>query len=77
MLSVRALHAYYGKSHILQGANLEVGGGEIVSLADRKGIGPPATPELPHCQGVALAGVGGQGADRGHQANAPSTGAPR
>ena len=27
MLSVRDLHAYYGKSHILQGVNLEVGGG--------------------------------------------------
>jgi len=32
MLQVRDLHAYYGKSHILQGVALEVGDGEIVSL---------------------------------------------
>ena len=31
MLEVRDLHAFYGKSHILQGVNLSVGKGEIVS----------------------------------------------
>ena len=30
MLEVADLHAYYGKSHILQGVNLAVGEGEIV-----------------------------------------------
>mgnify|MGYP001965255291 FL=1 len=29
MLEVRDLHAYYGKSHILQGVNLDVGEGEV------------------------------------------------
>ena len=43
MLSVRDLHAYYGKSHILQGVNLEVGGGEIVSLLGRNGVGRSTT----------------------------------
>ena len=32
MLEVRDLHAYYGKSHILQGVSLDVQPGEIVSL---------------------------------------------
>ena len=32
MLVVNDLHAYYGKSHILQGVNFDVKEGEIVSL---------------------------------------------
>jgi len=39
MLEVRDLHAYYGRSHILQGVNLTVGNGEIVSLLGRNGVG--------------------------------------
>jgi branched-chain amino acid transport system ATP-binding protein len=39
MLEVRDLHAYYGRSHILQGVNLNVGNGEIVSLLGRNGVG--------------------------------------
>lgn len=39
MLSVRGLHAYYGKSHILQGVDLDVAGGEVVSLIGRNGVG--------------------------------------
>jgi branched-chain amino acid transport system ATP-binding protein len=39
MLDVRDLHAYYGKSHILQGISLAVGKGEIVSLLGRNGAG--------------------------------------
>jgi len=39
MLQVKDLHAYYGSSHILQGVNLEVGNGEIVSLLGRNGVG--------------------------------------
>ena len=35
MLEVRDLHAFYGKSHILQGVDLRVDQGEIVSLLDR------------------------------------------
>lgn len=39
MLTVRDLHAYYGKSHILQGVDIEVGDGEVVSLLGRNGVG--------------------------------------
>ncbi len=43
MLTVRDLHAYYGKSHILQGVHLEVRAGEIVSLLGRNGVGRSTT----------------------------------
>ena len=43
MLNVRDLHAYYGKSHILHGVNLQVGSGEIVSLLGRNGVGRSTT----------------------------------
>jgi branched-chain amino acid transport system ATP-binding protein len=39
MLDVADLHAYYGKSHILQGVTFHVGAGEIVSLLGRNGAG--------------------------------------
>jgi branched-chain amino acid transport system ATP-binding protein len=43
MLEVRDLNAYYGKSHILQGVNLDVSAGEIVSLLGRNGVGRSTT----------------------------------
>jgi branched-chain amino acid transport system ATP-binding protein len=43
MLEVKDLHAYYGSSHILQGVNLEVNEGEIVSLLGRNGVGRSTT----------------------------------
>jgi branched-chain amino acid transport system ATP-binding protein len=43
MLEVRDLHAYYGKSHILQGVSLRVGAGEIVSILGRNGVGRSTT----------------------------------
>jgi len=43
MLEVRDLHAYYGKSHILQGVSFDVRVGEIVSLLGRNGAGRSTT----------------------------------
>jgi branched-chain amino acid transport system ATP-binding protein len=43
MLAVRGLHAYYGKSHILKGVDLDVGMGEVVSLLGRNGAGRSTT----------------------------------
>jgi len=43
MLEVKDLHAFYGKSHILQGVNLNVQAGEIVSLLGRNGVGRSTT----------------------------------
>lgn len=39
MLNVQGLHAYYGKSHILQGVDVHVDEGEIVTLLGRNGAG--------------------------------------
>jgi len=43
MLELEHLHAYYGKSHVLQGVSLRVGTGEIVSLLGRNGSGRSTT----------------------------------
>ena len=43
MLNVKNLNAYYGRSHILQGVNLEIQEGEIVSLLGRNGVGRSTT----------------------------------
>lgn len=43
MLEVADLHAYYGKSHILQGVNITIGEGEIVALLGRNGVGRSTT----------------------------------
>lgn len=43
MLEVNDIHAYYGKSHILQGVTFNVQKGEIVSLLGRNGVGRSTT----------------------------------
>ncbi len=43
MLDVQNMHAYYGKSHILQGVSFCVAEGEIVSLLGRNGVGRSTT----------------------------------
>ena len=43
LLRVRDLHAYYGKSHILHGVDLEVAVGEIVAILGRNGAGRSTT----------------------------------
>jgi branched-chain amino acid transport system ATP-binding protein len=43
MLQVANLHAYYGKSHVLHGVDMDVGQGEIVSLLGRNGVGRSTT----------------------------------
>ena len=39
MLDIKDLNAFYGKSHILRGVNLNIQKGEIVSLLGRNGVG--------------------------------------
>ena len=43
MLEVQNLHAFYGKSHILQGVVMRIGAGEVVSLVGRNGVGRSTT----------------------------------
>lgn len=43
MLEVTDLHAFYGKSHILQGVDMNIQEGEIVALLGRNGVGRSTT----------------------------------
>ncbi len=43
LLTVADLNAWYGESHILQGAQLEVRRGEVVTLLGRNGVGKTTT----------------------------------
>ena len=55
MLQVSQLQAFYGKSHVLHGVELEVGEGEIVALLGRNGSGRSTTAKaimgMVVCQG--------------------------
>lgn len=56
MLTVKDLHAYYGKSHVLHGVSFDVQPGEIVALLGRNGSGRSTTAKavmgLVHSQGI-------------------------
>jgi len=56
-LQVEALHTYYGKSHILDGVDLEVREGEIVTLLGRNGAGKTTTLRTIMGQALARSGV--------------------
>ncbi|MDN7855499.1 ABC transporter ATP-binding protein [Burkholderia cepacia] len=43
MLDAKEVHAYYGKSHVLQGISLNVNEGETVTLLGRNGAGKSTT----------------------------------
>ena len=43
MLEIDQLHAYYGKSHVLQGVSFHIAQGEIVALLGRNGSGRSTT----------------------------------
>lgn len=56
MLNIKNLHAFYGKSHVLQGVCMAVGEGEIVALLGRNGSGRSTTAKaimgLVECKGA-------------------------
>ena len=58
MLKIDKLHAFYGKSHVLHGVQLNVQAGEIVALLGRNGSGRSTTAKaimgLVDCQGSVL-----------------------
>ena len=58
MLSLKDVHAYYGKSHVLHGVNFDVRAGEIVALLGRNGSGRSTTVKaimgLVDCTGSVL-----------------------
>lgn len=43
MLDVHDLHAYYGKSHVLQGVNMQIFPSEVIALLGRNGVGRSTT----------------------------------
>lgn len=43
LLKVKDLNAYYGKSHVLRGVNMEVEAGSITALLGRNGVGRSTT----------------------------------
>ena len=43
MLKLQDVQAFYGKSHVLHGVNMEVGGGQVVGLLGRNGVGKSTT----------------------------------
>jgi branched-chain amino acid transport system ATP-binding protein len=62
MLSVKALNAYYGTSHVLQGVDLELHDGTILAVLGRNGVGKTTTVRAimglvrPSCGNVLLDG---------------------
>ncbi|WP_068011300.1 ABC transporter ATP-binding protein [Pseudovibrio axinellae] len=43
MLKIRGLHAYYGKSHVLRGVDMDVPKGSVTALLGRNGVGRSTT----------------------------------
>jgi branched-chain amino acid transport system ATP-binding protein len=43
ILSLRDVHTYYGKSHVLHGVSIDVAAGEVVGLLGRNGVGKSTT----------------------------------
>lgn len=56
ILEVKGLHSYYGKSHVLQGVDLELEQGQLVCLLGRNGVGKSTT--LMSIMGLVTPGAG-------------------
>ena len=65
MLEVKDLHAYYGKSHILQGVDMHIDAGEVVSLLGRNGVGRSTTVKAKRTGRVTLSKLVGKTVRKG------------
>ncbi|PJE30759.1 ABC transporter ATP-binding protein [Pseudooceanicola marinus] len=69
MLQLTDLHAYYGKSHVLNGVNLEIMPGEVIALLGRNGVGRSTTAKAIMGEVVPVGSVRFKGQEIGGMAN--------
>ncbi|MBY5972576.1 ABC transporter ATP-binding protein [Ferrimonas balearica] len=69
MLQLTDLHAYYGKSHVLNGVNLEIMPGEVIALLGRNGVGRSTTAKAIMGEVAPVGSVRFKGQEIGGMAN--------
>ncbi|MGI3166668.1 ABC transporter ATP-binding protein [Pseudooceanicola sp. 200-1SW] len=69
MLQLTDLHAYYGKSHVLNGVNMEIMPGEVIALLGRNGVGRSTTAKAIMGEVAPVGSVRFKGQEIGGMAN--------